>query len=263
MEEPLTARIAEVDIMRLQLERAQEDHQRVVVERDQLIASFRLLSHDLRAPVRAIAQLSEWIFEDCTGRLPDDAEPNLVMLRERAQRLDTMHRDLSSYVRCSELFEAESIAFSLPTLVAKVWQELMVQKDDDRHFEFAVDIDASAEWITGHPRMAEAVLLKLIENAMHHHDREEGFISVTGRVADGIFTLSVDDDGPGIPPHLHDQAQSPMKTLRARDKGAGTGLGLSMVRALVRAAAGSLSCEYTFPSTSRGLRVVCSLPMNA
>lgn len=262
IEEPQTARVSELDIMRLQFERLKEDHERVLDERDQLIASLRLLSHDLRAPVRAISQLSEWIFDDCTGRLPGEAEQNLLMLRSRAQRLDTMHKELSSYVRCGELFKEEPIAFSLPTLVAKVWQELTAERQDDRHFEFAVDIDSSAEWLTGQPRVMEVVLLKLIENAMHHHDREEGFISVTGRLAEGVFTLSVDDDGPGIPLHLHEQAQAPMKTLRARDKGAGTGLGLSMVRSLVLAAAGSLALEYTFTSTSRGLRVVCSFPMN-
>lgn len=261
-QEPKTERLSEGDMLRKQLQQLRHENQALREEHAELIASFRLLSHDLRAPVRAISQLSEWIFEDCKGKLPGDAEENLIMMHARARRLDTMHHDLNEYVRCEELFDEHPSTFNLTSIVSKIWQEQSSQLSDGQHFEFAMDIDEFAEWPTGHPRVIERIVECVTANAIAHHDRNEGFISVTARVDHERFRLCVDDDGPGIALHLHDQALAPMKTLRARDKGAGTGLGLAMVDRLVHLASGKIQLQYTFSTTSRGLRVVCDFPIH-
>lgn len=245
-----------------QLHAMQKELERSQLEQERLRASFRLFSHDLKAPVRAILQLAEWIHEDCVGRLPADAEENLEMLRSRARRLEKMHRDLSSYIRCYQLVEQQPSHFDLSTSVMQAWKE--VEQKMLGQYEFATDLGPQTRSLFGRQRLIETVLLNLLSNAVIHHDRDEGFVSVMARVErDGeLLVLRVEDDGPGIPPHLQEQALVPMKTLRSRDQGAGTGLGLPIVYRLLEGIEGHMEMEYTFPGTSRGLRVTCELPLS-
>lgn len=250
-----------VESLSAQLLETQKELERVQLEQERLRASFRLFSHDLKAPVRAILQLAEWIHEDCVGRLPPDAEENLEMLRSRARRLEKMHRDLSSYIRCHQLVEQPPAHFDLSSSVAHAWKE--VEQKTLGHYEFATDLGPQTRSLFGLQRLIETVLLNLLSNAVLHHDRDEGFVSVMARVEqDGaLLVLRVEDDGPGIAPHLQEQALVPMKTLRSRDQGAGTGLGLPIVSSLIEALDGRFEMEYTFPSTSRGLRITCEIPL--
>ncbi len=262
MEEPKTERLSEADLVNLENERLKQENEQLWQERDLVLRSFRRFSHDMRAPVRALAQLSEWIIQDCEGQLPGDAEENLEMLKVRARRLDRMHQDFSYYVRCSQLIEEVDSEVSLRALVNKVWQAVSKEMSTDG-FEFAMDLDEHSECIMSQPNVLEAILTQLLKNSVHHHDRDEGFVSMTARCQHNLLTIVVDDDGPGIPVHMHEQALTPMKTLRARDNGAGTGVGLAIVDRLVNLLGGTMHMEYTFASTSRGLRVSCQLPINS
>lgn len=229
-------------------------------EQQRLRDAFRLLSHDLRAPVRAIAQLAEWVHDDCVDSLSGEVAENLRMLQSRALRLEQMHRDLSAYVRCEQIaFEGVS-KFSLQSLIMQVWQR--VSEGNEGEFEFVMQLDEGVNVLTANAHLIETLLEQLLSNALQHHDRGEGFVSVMSCLEDDgkRLVLRVDDDGPGIPLHLHQQALEPMKTLRARDRGAGTGVGLAIVRDLLRAVDGHLEMEYTFPQSSRGLRVTCEVP---
>lgn len=253
-------RLEELTAQLLETQKALEKSQ---LEQERLRASFRLFSHDLKAPVRAILQLAEWIHEDCAGHLSSDAEENLEMLRSRAQRLEQMHRDLSAYMRCSHLVDQAPAHFDLSTSVAQVWRD--VEQKTLGSYEFATDLDPQTRSLFGRQRLIETVLQNLLSNTIVHHDRSEGFVSVVARLErEGeLLVLRVEDDGPGIAPHLHEQALVPMKTLRSRDQGAGTGLGLPIVYRLIEGVLGRFDMEYTFPGTSRGLRVTCEIPLSS
>ncbi|MEV4812224.1 HAMP domain-containing sensor histidine kinase [Micromonospora avicenniae] len=110
-------------------------------------------------------------------------------------------------------------------------------------------------WIVGHPDELRRVLTNLVDNAVRHARTRV----VLAAVPDGAYHLvTVTDDGPGIPAPDRDRVFDRFTRLddaRARDAG-GAGLGLSIVRELVRRAGGTISLTDAEP----GLRVLLRVP---
>ena len=66
----------------------------------------------------------------------------------------------------------------------------------------------------------------LIGNAIKHHDRPDGRISVGAERVPGGYAFTVADDGPGIPAEFHERIFGLFQTLRSRDQVEGSGMGL-------------------------------------
>ncbi len=98
--------------------------------------------------------------------------------------------------------------------------------------------------------------LNLLENALRHTDPGTAVEATVERI-DGEVVLSVEDDGPGIPPELHDKVFE--RFFRgAGDRSGSSGLGLAIVRAVAASHAGSVSLED--PLDGRGARFVVRFP---
>jgi signal transduction histidine kinase len=86
---------------------------------------------------------------------------------------------------------------------------------------------------------------------IYHHDRSEGHITISARPLGAFYEFSVTDDGPGIEAKFHDKIFEVFQTLKAKDDGRGTGMGLTLVKRLVESAGGSIEVESQ-PTQSRG-----------
>ncbi|MHA1559643.1 MAG: sensor histidine kinase, partial [Alphaproteobacteria bacterium] len=95
----------------------------------------------------------------------------------------------------------------------------------------------------------------LIANAVRHADR----IAVSGQCADGWLTVTVDDDGPGIPEDQRDAVFKPFYRLDAARniEDSGTGLGLPIARDIARTHGGDISLSQ---SPLGGLRATVRIP---
>ena len=82
--------------------------------------------------------------------------------------------------------------------------------------------------------------MNLISNAITHHDRSDGHVSVRAIEDELAIEFIVEDDGPGIAPEFHERAFKPFQTLQSRDEVDGTGLGLAIVRRLVENEGGTI-----------------------
>ncbi|MBB2169094.1 HAMP domain-containing protein [Gluconacetobacter aggeris] len=113
--------------------------------------------------------------------------------------------------------------------------------------------------LDGNRVLLTQVLANLIENAINHSPAGTR-ITVTARRAGGKVVLAVADTGPGIPAHERERVFGKMVRLDGSRATPGTGLGLSMVRAIVRLHGGEirlldnaphgLRCEVTMPATT-------------
>jgi len=100
-------------------------------------------------------------------------------------------------------------------------------------------------------RMAR-VLMNLLENAMSAIGDRPGHIAIRAEAADGVVLLRIEDDGPGIPPHLLHEIDKPgFSTKQA------TGLGLPFVKKMVEAHGGTVTLTST---PGRGTTVCITLP---
>jgi two-component system osmolarity sensor histidine kinase EnvZ len=109
--------------------------------------------------------------------------------------------------------------------------------------------------VTVKPSAFRRVIVNLVGNACRH----AGAVEVAGRHADGWITVTVDDDGPGVPAEMREEVFKPFVRLdeaRNQDQ-AGTGLGLAIARDIVRGHGGDIGLEQ---SPLGGLRARVRIP---
>lgn len=183
-------------------------------------------SHDLRAPLRQIDTLAEWIEEELHDPAQRSLTEHIHTLRSRVKRLDALIADLLLYHRAGHAKEtAEEVD------VARMVHDLAALLGPPPTFRVEAGPGLPVFETARSP--LELVLRNLIGNAIKHHDRADGRVTVSAReTADG-FEFAVADDGPGIPEDQREKVFAMFHTLRSRDEVEGTGIGLSLVRRLV------------------------------
>jgi light-regulated signal transduction histidine kinase (bacteriophytochrome) len=209
-------------------------------------------SHDLKAPLRAISNLSEWIEEDVGDQLPDDNRHQLSLLRNRVHRMENLINGLLRYSRAGRresLVEAVDVNELLQEVVASI------TVPEGFHIKWSIDLP-----ILHTNRVAlSQVFANLIGNGIKHHDRSNGQILITAEEQKDLIEFAVVDDGPGIEPTYHEKVFTIFQTLRARDDFESTGIGLSIVKKIVDAEGGTIALEsdlgagatfrFTWPKT--------------
>jgi signal transduction histidine kinase len=193
-------------------------------------------SHDLRAPLRAIDTLSEWIEKDLDTAMSDETREQMRLLRGRVRRLDRLITDLTEFARAGH-GEPTLETVDVRALLAEVVE--LVQPPED----FVIDADLRIAPFETAPYPLKGVLLNLVGNAIKHHDRGAGRVEVRGHDAGDRWEFVVSDDGPGIPPQFHARVFEMFQTLSPRDSVEGSGMGLALVKKLVEGAGGNVSLE--------------------
>lgn len=193
-------------------------------------------SHDLKAPLRAISNLSEWIEEDLGEKLPDENRQQLALLKNRVHRMEALINGLLEYSRTNH-------------------RQQQIEKGDVRQvlmqaIELIAPTTAFNISIPEQPLILETnqvalgqVFANLVGNAIKHHDREEGRIEITAEQQGDFIEFAVSDDGPGIEPQYHEKIFMIFQTLKARDEFESTGVGLAIVKKIVETEGGSITLE--------------------
>ena len=215
------------------------------------------VSHELRTPLTAIRGAAETLLDG--GVDPEDQERFLSTIALESERLTRLANDLLTLQRI------EGATGELPLrridLRIAVDRAAAMLEPLLEHRRVTFEVTGSAPNVLGDVDRLQQVVANLVDNATRIVG-EGGTVSVN-LTADGGFTvLTVTDDGPGIPaddlPNLFDRFYR-SDSSRTRTSG-GAGLGLSIVRAIVTAHAGSITAENLEPSGSRFTVRLPSLP---
>jgi len=197
-----------------------------------------IASHDLRAPLRAIHHLADWIEEDTKKQLSSESTEHLSKLKNRIKRMDNMLTDLLTYFRTgrdqstTEQVDARDLT-----------QGIIDMLDTPKTFIVSVPEDNVS--LNTFKTPLELCLRNLISNAIKHHDRLDGRVSIMASEQDDYVEFTVNDDGPGIDPKHHDRIFQMFKTLQSRAKGEGSGIGLATIRKTVETYSGTISVQST------------------
>jgi len=208
-------------------------------------------SHDLKAPLRGMAHLAEWIAEDVAKYGSAETLQHCNTLRARAERMQRLLDGLLAYAKAGrsarppETFDTERMLHDLVGTLALPAGFTV---------EYAVDVPS----LTTARLPLERVLQNLIENAVKHHDRPTGHIVVSVSRAGERIRFAVADDGPGIPPRYHQRVFHMFQTLARRDDVETSGIGLAIVKKKVEIYGGKVTVESAPPA--RGTRFVFTWP---
>lgn len=194
-------------------------------------------SHDLKAPIRGIANLSRWIEEDLGEAATPEIQGHLELLRRRVHRMEALIDAILEYSRVGrkrgkvEAVDARGLLDEVVDLLAPPPG-------------FVLRLPETLPLLRTERTRLQQVFLNLIGNAIKHHpDRERARVDVDVEDAGAFWRFAVTDDGRGIPRRFHERVFAPFQTLEARDKVEGAGIGLAIVKKVVESKGGRVELE--------------------
>ena len=222
-------------------------------ETDELI--YRI-SHDLRASVRALQELPNWVVEDLDASsiaVPKPTSRHLELISSHACRLDLMLTGLLEYSRIGRMQAIQAI------------RPRDVLEDVIEDLGLPEQVRLSIRMDNGRVQMGDADLARVFSvmliNAVRFHPENAPKIEIGGGPATGRkWVITVTDDGPGIPPDQREFVQRPMTKLVSRDVDPGAGMGLAILRKIAATYGGSV--EFEDIKSGQGTCVRVTLAVN-
>jgi PAS domain S-box-containing protein len=183
-------------------------------------------SHDLKAPLRGIGSLAEWIEEDLGANLTDDGRRKMELLRGRVRRMEALIQGILDFSRVARTTGSPEET-DVSRLIAEV-TEMLGPKPP------AIVSVAPGLPVLHTTRVAlQQVFMNLIGNALKHAARPDVEVRIESRDAGEFWEFRVIDNGPGVDPAYHERIWGIFQTLEARDKVENTGIGLAIVKKIV------------------------------
>lgn len=206
-------------------------------ERNQELDRFvHIVSHDLKAPLRAISNLSQWIEEDLEGELSADNQQQMALLRDRVYRMQAMIDGLLEYARAGR-----TDADIEPVVVAELLAEVIDSLDPPHPFR--VEIAPEMPTIQTKRLLLSQVFANLISNGIKHHNRPDGLIRISSQDKGDFYEFEVADDGPGIASEHHDKIFMIFQAVNPQNSQDSSGIGLSIVKKIVETEEGTIRLE--------------------
>lgn len=185
-----------------------------------------VVSHDLKAPLRGIENLSNWIEEDMEGNLPADVQKNFDLLRSRVKRMENLINGILQYSRAGRM-KYEKVAFNVTEVVNEIVEALSPNQ------KFTVNVQPNMPELVSERIAFEQVMTNYISNAIKYNNNEQPTISVYHKKNGEFFEFCVEDNGPGIAKEYHEKVFGIFQTLQSRDTVESTGVGLAIVKKMV------------------------------
>ena len=189
-------------------------------------------SHELRTPLTSVLASLELLTEELKGEQADTAQAAL----RSARRMRRLVGDLLLLARADAKRAQPRRPTELDVVLMDVASEIGPVAS-----EHELQVEADPVMVSGARDELHQMTLNLIENAIKHTPPGTQIRAATSRRGDSAL-LTVEDDGPGIPPELEPRVFE--RFVRGgRDGGRGSGLGLSIVRAVAQSHGGVVTLE--------------------
>jgi signal transduction histidine kinase len=236
LSQEIADRMAAEDSLHDLNEELQQTVGRLDVANRDLKSFVHVAAHDLKAPIRAVGTLADWIREDCEGKISESSKGHLDMLENRAARLS---RHIDRILEYSEISSGNGLArpVDLNVLVREVIGRVAVPPGIDVVVENELPII-----MADRTRMTQ-IFENLLGNAVKYMSKPTGSVRV-GCATDGDgWRFHISDTGPGIEERFFSKVFQMFQTLSPRDEVEATGMGLSIVKRIVELHGGTIWVE--------------------
>lgn len=220
-----------------QLNAALEQATEQLLERNQELDRFvYTVSHDLKAPLRAIYNLSHWIADDLEGQLDEENLYQMKLLQNRVTRMEAMINGLLAYSRIGRS-EVATEQVNVRELIGEIIESLIIPPN------FTITVSSEMPTFLTKKLLLSQVFTNLINNAIKHHHSTDGQVEIRMTQHEEYYEFSVTDNGPGIAPENHERIFGIFQTLKGQDVQESTGIGLSIVKKIIEAEGGLITLE--------------------
>jgi signal transduction histidine kinase/HAMP domain-containing protein len=193
-------------------------------------------AHDLKAPLRGIGTLADWIACDYADRFDEQGREQLGLLKGRVSRLSELIDGILHYS------EIGRVASRLePVDLNRLVQDVVALLDGPEHVEIV--IDGPLPVVTCEKVRLDQVFRNLIDNAIKYMNKPCGRIEIGCTQQDGFWRFSIADNGPGIDAKYFEKIFQMFQTLAPRDERESTGIGLPIVKKIVELWGGTIWVE--------------------
>ncbi len=195
-----------------------------------------IVSHDLKAPLRGISQLAQWLIQDYASHFDAPGKEMLNLLIGRAKRMSNLIDGILQYSRVGRS-KVNYVTVDLKKLV----QEVIDLLTPPAHIRIEIVTDLPV--VMGDNVRLEQVFQNLIGNAIKFMDKADGLIHVGCDEADQFWKFWIKDNGPGIELKYHERIFQIFQSLVPRDELESTGIGLTLVKKIITLYGGKVWLE--------------------
>ena len=193
-----------------------------------------IVSHDLKAPLRAIGSLADWLEEDHKEKLNEEGQEILRLMNARVERMHNLLEGVLAYSRVSRDKE-EKVDIDTHILLDQVIDSLAPEE------QFSLLIEGEMLPLHFDRTRLFQLFQNLISNAINFMDKAEPVIRIGCEMQEEEVRIWVSDNGPGIEENYFHKIFQVFQTLQARDTYESLGMGLAIVKKIVDRYEGRIS----------------------
>jgi len=193
-------------------------------------------AHDLKAPLRGIGTLADWIGSDYADKFDEAGREQLGLLKGRVSRMSEL---IDSILHYSEIGRTAKRREWVD--LNKLLPEAIAQLAPPENMEIIIE-EGLPELVSEKVRLIQ-IFQNLVGNAIRYMDKPQGRIRITCTADEQFWTFSVSDNGPGIGEKYFGKIFQMFQTLTRRDELESTGIGLAVVKKIVELQGGTVWVE--------------------
>ncbi len=186
----------------------------------------QIVSHDLKAPLRGIRSLTDWIVNDYGDQFDEEGKAQVGLLAGRVQRMENLIDGILEYSRAGyHCGTCEDV--DLNRIIADVIEDIA----PPRHIH--ISVKNTLPIVHLHKTKIIQVFQNLISNAVKYNDKPIGVISVNYQDQGDLWQFSVTDNGIGIKEQHYERIFNIFETLSSQERPDSTGVGLAVVKRII------------------------------
>jgi len=234
--------IGSQDIVRdfTELKKAEEKREHLLKELEDVNKELKdfafIVSHDLKAPLRAINTLSHWLSEDYKEVLDEKGQQQLNLLSNRVNRMHQFIDGIFEYTKLGRINETKEI-INLSELLTNITLMLNVKENVE------INLPKNLPEVYGEKIKLEQVFQNLLNNAIKYNDKDICKIDITFEDIGTHLKFFIKDFGKGIEQRNFEKIFQIFQTLHPKDDFESTGIGLTIVKRIIQQHGGEIFVE--------------------
>ena len=195
-----------------------------------------IVSHDLKAPLRGIRSLAEWIYRDYYDKFDEEGKEQLAMLMNRSKRMHNLMDGILRYSRIN-YYKEDDTSINLNDIVTEAIQ--MLTPPDN----ISIIIENQLPLLMLNRTRIQQLFENLIGNAIKYMDKANGQVRISCESHGEFWQFCIQDNGCGIEARHFEKIFTIFQTLKPRDEYESTGIGLTIVKKIVELYGGKVWVE--------------------